>query len=153
LNLLANALTKAGKADEAKEISAKLDKLSLEAVSPVKFAGRKGKSERVAVVELFTGAECPPCVAADLAFDALGKTFNAKDVVLLQYHLHIPGPDPLTNPDSVARRGYYRDDIDGTPKILFNGKLQDFEGGGFDEAQERYDEYVGALTPLLEKAA
>jgi hypothetical protein len=153
LNLLATALTKAGKADEAKEISAKLDKLSQEAVTPAKFAGRKGKSERVAVVELFTGAECPPCVAADLAFDALAKTFNAKDVVLLQYHLHIPGPDPLTNQDSVARRQYYRDDVDGTPKILFNGKLQDFEGGGFDEAQERYDEYVGALTPLLEKPA
>jgi thiol-disulfide isomerase/thioredoxin len=150
LSLLSAVLTKTGKADEAKEVTARLEKLA--AVSVTKFPGRKGTSDRAVLVELFTGAECPPCVAADLAFDALGKTFKAKDVVLLQYHLHIPGPDPLTNPDTVSRRGYYRDDIEGTPTIFFNGKVQELGGGGFDEAQERYDEYVGALTPLLEKA-
>ncbi|OAI54805.1 hypothetical protein AYO44_03005 [Planctomycetaceae bacterium SCGC AG-212-F19] len=151
LSLLAGALTKSGKADEAKEITAKLDKL--EPVSLAKFAGRKGTSERVALVELFTGAECPPCVAADLAFDAVGKTFKNNDVVLLQYHLHIPGPDPLTNPDTEARRRYYADDIEGTPTIFFNGKAQDFGGGGFDEAQERYEQYMEGLAPILEKAA
>jgi hypothetical protein len=151
LTVLASALASAGKKDEAKEITAKLEKL--EAVTPIKFAGRKGKSDRVAVVELFTGAECPPCVAADLAFDALGKTFKAKDVVLLQYHLHIPGPDPLTNTDSVARRGYYREEIGGTPTIIFNGKAQDFGGGRFGDAQERYEEYIDGLTPMLEKEA
>jgi len=150
LKLLASALTKAGKADEAKEINAKIDKL--EAVVPAKFGGRKAKSDRAVIVELFTGAECPPCVGADLAFDALGKTFKPGEVILLQYHVHIPGPDPLTNPDTVARRGYYREDVDGTPKILFNGKIQDFDGGGFDDAQGLHDEYVGGLTGLLEKA-
>jgi thiol-disulfide isomerase/thioredoxin len=151
LSLLSTALTKSGKADEAKEITAKLEKL--DPISVTKFAGRKGKSDRAVVVELFTGAECPPCVAADLAFDALGKTYKPGEVVLLQYHLHIPGPDPLTNHDTVARRGYYRDDIEGTPTIFFNGKVQDFTGGGYDEGQERYEEYTGGLNPLLEKPA
>jgi hypothetical protein len=151
LTVLAAALNKSGKADEAKEITARLEKL--EAVTPTKFAGRKGKSDRAVLVELFTGAECPPCVAADLAFDALGKTFTPKDAILLQYHLHIPGPDPLTNADSVARRGYYREEIAGTPTIIFNGKAQEFGGGRFGDAQERYEEYVDALTPMLEKDA
>ena len=62
-------------------------------------ANQTGTAGTVPVlVELFTGAECPPCVAADLAFDALGKTYKPTDVVLLEYHLHIPGPDALTNP-------------------------------------------------------
>ncbi|MBL8794740.1 MAG: hypothetical protein JNM56_12605 [Planctomycetia bacterium] len=150
LRLLGDALTKAGKADEAKEVTGRIDKI--QAVTPVKFAGRK-MGDRPVLVELFTGAECPPCVAADLAFDALGKTYQPKDVMLLQYHLHIPGPDPLTNTDTEARRSFYGDVIEGTPTIFFNGKAQDFGGGGYDDAQERYQEYTEALNPLLEKNA
>ena len=63
----------------------------------------------MALVELFTGAQCPPCVAADIAFDAEAvKSYKAADVVLLQYHLHIPGPDPLTNADSEKRQQVLR---------------------------------------------
>ena len=29
-------------------------------------------------------------------FDALAKTYKPSEVVLLQYHIHVPGPDPLT---------------------------------------------------------
>ena len=65
LKILSGALKKAGKNDEGKEVDAKLVKLDdaldkefLKAAIPFKpepFAGRKGKSDRVAVVELFTG--------------------------------------------------------------------------------------------------
>ena len=64
------ALNKSDKKDEAKEIDLRLDKSRV--VAPP-FPGRKGKSDRVALVELFTGAQCPPCVTADVAFDALRK--------------------------------------------------------------------------------
>ena len=127
LETLAAALDKDGKADEAKEVRARLKKTNLDKPEP--FAGRKGKSDRVVLVEMFTGAECPPCVAADKAFDALGKTFKPSDVILLQYHLHIPGPDPLTNPDSISRSRFYKDAVDGTPSILMNGKPGP-DGGG-----------------------
>ena len=61
-------------------------------------------------MELFTGANCPPCVAADLAFDGLQKAYSDKEVVLLQYHMNIPrGPEALTNADSDARFEYYAD--------------------------------------------
>src|SRR5262249_44181810 len=110
LTLLAGALRKAGKEEDAKEVEARVDKIEL--VPITKYAGRKGKSDRVVLVELFTGAECPPCVAADLGFDALAKTYKPSEVLLLQYHEHIPGPDPLTNADTEARMKFYGDDIE-----------------------------------------
>ena len=70
------ALREAGKEDEAKTAKAELEKIPI--VNVVKFAGRKGKGDQVVAVELFTGAECPPCVAADIAFDALAKTYPSR---------------------------------------------------------------------------
>ncbi len=149
---LSNALTKAGKADEAKEVETRIKKIDL-TIKPMPFAGRKGKSDRVVLVELFTGAECPPCVAADLAFDALGKTFKPGEVVRLQYHLHVPGPDPLTNPDSEARADYYSRFVRGTPTVLADGKPLAPGGGGTSAGWDKYDEYVEELTPMLEGIA
>src|SRR5262249_43741688 len=55
---------------------------------PVLFTGRKTQSDRAVVLELFTGTQCPPCVAASVAFEALHETYRPTDLVLLQYHLH-----------------------------------------------------------------
>jgi hypothetical protein len=145
LSTLATALAKAGKEEDAKDVEARIAK-----IAPPKFAGRKSQSDRVVLVELFTGAECPPCVAADMAFDRLGKDFKPKDVVLLQYHLHIPGPDPLANAGTEKRQSYYGDDIEGTPTIFFNGKAGPQGGGKADDALEKFEEYVEAVLPLLE---
>ena len=155
-----SALEGAGKATEAKSIGARLVKLDgemdkeyLATVPPFKptpFAGRKDGANRVAVMELFTGAQCPPCVAADVAFDALNKSYKPSDVVLIQYHMHIPGPDPLTNADAVARWDYY-ENLGGTPSTLFNGKQLAGGGGGMANAQSKFDQYREILNPLLEK--
>lgn len=122
---------------------------------PTKYAGRKAAgANRVAVMELFTGAQCPPCVAADLAFDGLLKAYKPTDVVLLQYHVHVPGPDPLTNPDTLARYEYYDeiypDNFGGTPSTLFNGKLQAGGGGGKPQAAEKFKEYARIIDKTLE---
>src|SRR5262245_49493032 len=163
LSTLARALEKAGKADEAKELNARVTRLEaeedqeyLKRMPPFKvepFAGRKAKSDRAVLVELFTGAQCPPCVAADVAFDGLAKTYKPTDVVLLQYHVHVPGPDPLTNLDSTARLDYYGDDVEGTPTFLLNGKAGKGGGGGVGESQDVYKQYCKAIEPLLEKPA
>src|SRR5262249_41636594 len=123
-----------------------------------KFAGRKEKgANRVAVMELFTGAQCPPCVAADVAFDALEKAYDHKDLVLIQYHMHIPGPDPLTNPDTIARWDYYSEkfpnDIRGRPSTIFNGKPLAGGGGGMANAHSKFDAYKTIIDPLLEKTS
>lgn len=161
LSSLVTALNKSGQAGPAQEAQKRLNKVEALAYreyhqqSPpfkmAKFPGRKSKSDRAVLVELFTGAQCPPCVAADLAFDAVEKTFSAQEVVLLQYHLHIPGPDPLANADTEERAQYYGDDTRGTPAILFNGKAGAPGGGGRDDAEEKFQEYRALLGLLLEK--
>ncbi|HEY1861127.1 MAG TPA: hypothetical protein VGG61_12270 [Gemmataceae bacterium] len=152
LDLLANALKKAKKDDEAKEVEARIKKIPTE-IKPTAFAGRKEKSDRVVLVELFTGAECPPCVGADTAFDALAKSYKPSEVVLLQYHLHVPRPDPLTNPDSIKRAEYYGGAIRGTPTVIFNGKPGPSIGGDAFDALESYDDCRTAIDPSLEKTS
>src|SRR5262249_7346341 len=117
------------------------------------YKGRKEKSDRAVLVELFTGAQCPPCVAADLAFDALARAYKPAEVVLLQYHLHIPGPDPLTNPASEARQAYYDADIEGTPSIFFNGKPGASGGGTVGDSEDKHGQYRNIIDSLLEKPA
>ncbi len=143
------ALDKAGKKEEAAKITSKIDVIEAKLdeefeksnlpFSPKQYAGRKEEFNRVTVVELFTGAQCPPCVAADTAFDALIKTYQPKDVIFLQYHLHIPGADALTNPTTVARQEYYDKDILGTPTVLINGKATSKGlGGSKADSQDSY---------------
>src|SRR5262249_38331410 len=141
LNLLHEALEKRGKDDEAKKVFDRIEvietaldkkfaKENLEGIDIEKFGKRKGKSSRVVLCELFTGAQCPPCVAADVAFDAALETYKPSEVVFLQYHLHIPGPDSLTNADSEARQNFYgSDEIEGTPTMFVDGKATTPMGG------------------------
>jgi hypothetical protein len=112
------------------------------------FAGREDPaSNQVALVELFTGTGCPPCVAADVAFETLGRTFKTSDVVLLQYHLHVPSPDPLTNADAEERATYYQ--ARGTPFILINGKESVRGGGPRGRAPNLLEEYRRGVEAQL----
>jgi hypothetical protein len=160
LEALARLLEKSNKADEAKEVLARISKLEERdyqeytksfPFKPDAFAGRKGSSDRAVLVELFTGAECPPCVAADLAFDGLGQAYKPSEVVRLQYHIHIPGPDPLTSPAALTRAAYYRVMDKGTPVTFFNGK-EAAGGGGLNPAAARtkFGQYKAAIDPQLE---
>src|SRR5262249_62055129 len=84
--VLATALRTAKRPAEADPFQAKVDQIEVKAhedyakkvmpFKPQRYAGRKAVGNRAVLVELFTGAQCPPCVAADLAFDALGKTYQ-----------------------------------------------------------------------------
>ena len=118
---------------------------------PEKVAEKK--DAKPVVLELFTGAQCPPCVAADVAFDALGDAYSHNNVILLQYHLHIPGPDPLTNDDSVARQKYYGSLIRGTPTTIFNGKSEAGGGGGMANSQAKFGQYKAIIDKALEAKA
>jgi hypothetical protein len=160
LHVVAQTMKKAGKPAEAKGIEARIDKLEelahqahVNKVLPFKpeaYAGRKMQSERRVLVELFTGAQCPPCVAADLAFDALGKTYKRNEVVLLQYHLNIPRFDPLSNLATEARAKYFGDQILGTPTIFFNGKEAQSGGGFLAETEDKHYQYRRLIDTLLE---
>jgi len=88
----------------------------------------KNAAGKTVLAELFTGAECGPCVASDQAFDKLAEYYSRNDLVILEYHVHVPGPDPLTNPDSYRRFAYYGGDS-GTPTVFIDGK-EKLTGGG-----------------------
>jgi hypothetical protein len=141
-------------------LEAELDKEYLATVPPFKptpFAGREDKAaNRVVVLELFTGAQCPPCVAADVGFDGLIKSYKPADVIFLQYHEHIPGPDPLTNADGVARFSYYgklnKGDFRGTPSTAFNGKPAASGGGGMGNSEGKYEAYTKVINKALEES-
>ena len=164
LSTVAEVLRKGDQKDEAKTLETRIEKLEGQAYSDFhkqassfkteKFAGRKVKSSRAVLVELFTGAQCPPCVAADMAFDGLEKTYAPGEVVLLQYHMHIPRPEPLSNADAEARFEFYAQmhpkKVRGTPAGLFNGRPDVAGGGSKDEAPEVYKEYTTWINKLLD---
>lgn len=77
-------------------------------------------AQRIVLVELFTGAACPPCVAADVAVSGLESMYPPSMLVALRYHQHIPAPDPLANADTETRFAYYQ--ALGTPTIVVNGR-------------------------------
>jgi hypothetical protein len=149
LSTLAAVLRKAKKEDELKDVEARLDKIDI-GVKPEKFAGRE-KGDRVVLVEMFTGAECPPCRGADVAFDGLTRTYQPTDVVFIQYHLHVPGPDPLTGPSNDDRAEFYG--VKGTPSLMVNGKGLRGVGGDFDDGQARYDSIREVINGLLDDSS
>lgn len=159
VQMLAAAARAADLPDLAKEAEARLAKIdgqldeeyhkTVPPFKPETYAGRaKPEQNRVVLMELFTGAQCPPCVAADVAFDALLKTYQPTELVTLQYHLHIPGPDPLTNADSEVRSKYYA--VRGTPSTYFNGVVGAPGGGGMTGAEGKYDQYRKLIDGSLD---
>jgi tetratricopeptide (TPR) repeat protein len=97
----------------------------------------------VVLAELFTGSECGPCVASDLAFDGLLERFDRKTVAVLEYHLHIPGPDPMTNPDTERRARYY--DVNATPTAVIDGTDKQIGGGPASVSSRTFDSYKGKV--------
>src|SRR5262249_33883043 len=61
------------------------------------------RSAHTVLAEVFTGAGCGPCVAADLGFDAMMERYKREELTVLMYHMHIPLPDPMTNLATQAR--------------------------------------------------
>ena len=123
------------------------------AASPLRpelFAGRKVKSERTALVELFTGAEDMPSIAAALAFDALPRAYKPAEVVRLQYHLHLPDADPLATKASEMRWTYYQGKpTGGTPLTVISGRPDPTGGGRPEFAAAKLKQYRSLIDPVL----
>ena len=132
-------------------MDAMLDALHHKLVKPLeveKFARPKTATPRLVLAEVFTGAACPPCVAADMAFDAVLERYARQDVALVVYHQHIPGPDPMTNPFTEARKDIYA--LRGVPTFAIDGKSK-VGGGGAEGAARLYNE--DAKKPIEERLA
>lgn len=104
----------------------------------------KGKA---VLAELFSGSECGPCVSSDLAFDGLLEAYDSKYLVVLEYHLPIPGPDPMMNPATSQRQKFYG--VVATPTTFFDGLNKHRGGGAISATKRKYDQYVSSVDPLL----
>ncbi len=105
---------------------------------------------KVVLAELFTGAECGPCVASDLAYDGLIAYYPRTVAAVLVHHLHIPGPDPMTNSWTEDRREYYGADVvRGTPTSIFDGTDSSVGGGGAAAGKGKFGAYGWTLEQHL----
>jgi hypothetical protein len=62
------------------------------------------------------------------------------------YHLHVPLPDPMVNPDTVARASFYK--VTGTPTFIVDGTNQHTGGGSRENADRPY----GQLATMIDEA-
>ncbi len=140
---------------QPEELDARLDEvyenLVYQFVKEEEPAAPALEDQQIVLGELFTGATCPPCVAADIATGALETYFPESRFFMLRYHLHIPGPDPLTVADSEQRSAYY--EIRGTPSVFLNGAPGPSAGGGFFASGGAYVSFKKVLTPLMEQTS
>ena len=106
----------------------------------------KSKSTgKVLLAELFTGADCGPCQSADIAFDELTEYFPRTSLAILEYHVNVPAPDPMTNPDTYSRYVFYGGNS-GTPTAVIEGKEMITGGGPRFLALNRFNLYKYALS-------
>lgn len=127
-----------------KLIEKKQDELT--SFNPGKF--KEKTKGNVVLAELFTGAECPPCAGADAAFDILSEYYPRNDVAILEYHVHIPAPDPMTNPDTFARYKYYGGNF-GTPTVIIEGKEKVTGGGPKYLLKNRFNIYKYSIDKFF----
>jgi len=125
-------------------------KVFLTDFEPGRFDPATKKSGRVVLVELFTGSECPPCLGADEALDKIAEYYPRDVLALLEYHLHIPRPDPMTNNSAEMRYAYYGKNF-GTPTVFINGTGKHVGGGPEVVKRNLFNKYRKQINAVLEK--
>jgi hypothetical protein len=92
------------------------------------------------LIEMFTGASCPPCVAVDVALSIATNHFDHHVLNVIRYHQHIPEPDALATRESEQRYSYYVQKLKtgGTPMVIVNGSSLPPMGGTIIDAASRY---------------
>ncbi len=104
-------------------------------------------NQKTVLAELFTGSECRPCQAADIAYNKLLERYDRSDLAVLEYHLHIPHPDPMTNTDTELRSEYYG--VNSTPTSIIEGTNVINSGGPAIAARSKFAVYADAIDHLL----
>jgi tetratricopeptide (TPR) repeat protein len=108
---------------------------------------------RVALLELFTGSGCFPCVPADLAFDAVLERYPAGTIAPLVYHLHAPQPDPMAIAVGSARMArLISRPSGGVPQFYVDGIHENPGGGNWLRATAKYEQYRDAIDRALRAA-
>jgi len=121
-------------------------------VTPDKYTKSGARSNRIVLLEMFTGSGCPPCVAADLALDAVMERYPGDAVVALAYHQNIPQPDPMVVAGDEGRHDYYVP-FKGVPTFNIDGGLGQLGGGARTGTAGVYKNYVVKIDKELDVPA
>ncbi len=139
----------------AADIDADLDQRYLarfpNPVKPEAYVPTEKRSTHVALLEMFTGSGCPPCVSADLAIEAAMKRYPADAVVAVNYHENVPQPDPMVVAGGIGRKNYYS--VRGVPTFNIDGALAQLGGGPREATQRTYANYIKQIDKALEATA
>lgn len=114
---------------------------------PAKFKPTQDWQGKTVLAELFTGSECPPCTAADIGFDGLIEAYSQDQLVVLEYHLPIPRPDPIMNAATRSRAIYYG--VNSTPMTYIDGEKKLGGGGSRAIAKAKFDEYSTEINSRM----
>jgi thiol-disulfide isomerase/thioredoxin len=132
-----------------------IDKAYLEKFpNPVKrteYTPLPNRSDRLVLLEMFTGSGCGPCVAADLAFDAVMAHYPAGTIVPISFHENIPLPDPMVTAGTNERINYYGRRA--VPTFTIDGGPGRVGGGGRTNAEATYKDYITKIDKALQVPA
>ena len=107
----------------------------------------EGSARRVVLAELFTGTESRPCQAVDIAYDKLLERFDRSELVIAEYNLHGPRPDPLVNGDDLSRETFYH--VGSTPTSIIEGTEVNPSGGPGTSAKYKFAVYAEQIEKAL----
>jgi tetratricopeptide (TPR) repeat protein len=125
-------------------------------VTPEKYAPTPARTNKLVLLEMFTGSGCPPCVASDLALDAVMVRYG-DHIASLVYHEHIPQPDPMVAANNNDRRLYYS--VNGVPTFEIDGAMvanpqgSNPGGGPRTNTAPVYASYTASIDKFLETPA
>jgi hypothetical protein len=125
-------------------MDSRYEKTGPKAPEVAKYERTADRSNRVVLAEVFTGSGCPPCVAADLAFESAMHRYG-KDLTVLMYHMHVPRPDPMANPYTQSRAKFYA--VPGVPTYAIDGDAK--TGGG--AADNALPFFRKSVEPVVDK--
>jgi tetratricopeptide (TPR) repeat protein len=117
-------------------------------VTPEHYKATAARTDKVVLLEMFTGSGCPPCVSADLAMEAVMERYPSDAIIAVAYHANIPQPDPMTTSGSDGRREYYK--VSGVPTFNIDGALGQLGGGARANTPGTYNSYIKKIDAALE---
>ena len=118
-------------------------------VTPETYKPSDKRTDRVVLLEMFTGSGCPPCVSADLAMDAVMERYSSKEIIAIAYHQNIPAPDPMVVAGGVGRKEYYA--VSGVPTFNIDGATGQVGGGARAATPNTYASYIKSIDQALDQ--
>lgn len=107
--------------------------------------------KRTVLIETFTSAGSAGCIATDRAMESAMERYSRAGVLFLMYHENFGESDPMSNPHSQARAGYYN--LRMSPAAYVDGTLTSSMGARESFIKRVYDQIVEATDKRLKATA